>query len=160
MPFLLDVEVYTRFLLATPLLIGAKLIVHRRMRLLVKQFLERLLIPEEAMTRFNAAIASVFRLRNSVLAEVLLFVFVYVIGILIVWRHYIAIEASTWYAMPSVEGVKFSFAGMSSYSSGSRRRSRISLQHRLRLHSAAACAWRVAGRRSRQSHLLCRSKTA
>jgi hypothetical protein len=82
------------------------------MRLLVKQVLERQLIPEDAMTRLNAAIASAFRLRNSALAEVLLFVFVYVVGILIVWRHYIAIDAATWYATPSAEGAKFSLAGL------------------------------------------------
>jgi hypothetical protein len=111
-PFLLDVEVYTRFLLATPLLIAAELVVHQRMRFVVKQFLERRLIPENAMTRFDAAIASVFRLRNSVLAEVLLFVFVYVFGVLIVWRHYIAIDTTTWYATPSAAGPKFSLAGM------------------------------------------------
>jgi hypothetical protein len=82
------------------------------MRFVVKQFLERNLIPESAMGRFDAAIASVFRLRNSVLAEVLLFAFVYVFGILIVWRHYIALDATTWYATPSVEGSKLSLAGM------------------------------------------------
>jgi hypothetical protein len=111
-PFLLDVEVYTRFLLATPLLIAAELVVHQRMRFVVKQFLERRLIPENAMKRFDAAIASVFRLRNSVLAEVLLFVFVYVFGVLIVWRHYIAIDTTTWYATPSAAGPKFSLAAM------------------------------------------------
>jgi hypothetical protein len=64
------------------------------------------------MARFDAAIASAFRLRNSVLAEVLLFLFVYVVGILIVWRHYIAIDTATWYATPSNGGAKFSLAGM------------------------------------------------
>ena len=111
-PFLLDVEVYTRFLVAMPLLIAAELVAHSRMRFVVKQFLERNLIPEDAMKRFSAAIASVFRLRNSVLAEVLLFVFVYVVGIFIVWRYYIAIKAPTWYATPSAEGAKFSLAGI------------------------------------------------
>jgi hypothetical protein len=111
-PFLLDAEVHVRFLVVIPLLIGAELVVHRRMRFVVKQFLERNLIPESAMGRFDAAIASVFRLRNSVLAEVLLFAFVYVFGILIVWRHYIALDATTWYATPSVEGSKLSLAGM------------------------------------------------
>ena len=105
-PFLLDLEVHVRFLVAIPLLIGAELVVHRRMRFLVKQFLERNLIPESAMTRFDAAIASALRLRNSVLAEVLLFAFVYVVGILIVWHHYMALDAATWYATPAVEGVE------------------------------------------------------
>jgi hypothetical protein len=111
-PFLLDVEVYTRFLLALPLLVGAEVVVHQRMRSVVEQFLERHLIPEHAMARFDAAIASAFRLRNSVLAEVLLFVFVYVVGILIIWRHYIAIETDTWYATSSNGVAKFSLAGI------------------------------------------------
>ncbi|MFL6580925.1 MAG: hypothetical protein ACJ8G2_09295 [Burkholderiales bacterium] len=71
-PFLLDIEVNVRFLVAMPLLIVAELVVHQRMHLVVKQFLERDLIPEIARARFESAIASAFRLRNSVLAELLL----------------------------------------------------------------------------------------
>jgi len=111
-PFLLDVEVHVRFLVALPLLIGAEIVVHKRMCFLVKQFLERNLIPESAMTRFDAAIASAFRMRNSVLAEVLLIAFVYVVGILIVWRQYMALDTATWYATPSVEGSTLSLAGV------------------------------------------------
>jgi len=111
-PFLLDVEVHVRFLVALPLLIAAELVVHQRMRSVVKLFLGRHLIPESAMTRFNAAIASAFRLRNSVLAEALLIAFVYVVGVLIVWRHYMALDAATWYATASVSGSKLSLAGM------------------------------------------------
>jgi hypothetical protein len=110
-PFLLDVEVQVKFLVVMPLLIWAELVVHRRMRFLVKQFLERHLIPESAMTRFNTAITSAFRLRNSVLAELLLIAFVYGVGILIVWRHYMTLDTATWYATPSVEGSKLSLAG-------------------------------------------------
>lgn len=111
-PFLLDVEVHVRFLVATPLLIVAELVVHRRMRLVAQQFLERHLIPENATVRFDAVVTSAFRLRNSVAAEVFLFTFVYVVGIMIVWRHYIAFDTATWYATPSGEGTKFSLAGM------------------------------------------------
>ena len=60
------------FMLVIPLMIAAELVVHQRMRFVVRQFLERNLIPESALPRFAAAIASAFRLRNSVLAEVLL----------------------------------------------------------------------------------------
>ena len=111
-PFLLDVDVHIRFLVALPLLIVAELVVHQRMRFVVRQFLERNLIPESALARFDAAIASAFRLRNSVLAEVLLIAFVYVVGVLIIWRHYMALATATWYAAPTVEGSKLSFAGM------------------------------------------------
>jgi hypothetical protein len=111
-PFLLDLEVHVKFLLVMPLLIAAELVVHQRMRLIVPQFLERNLIPESAMTRFDGAIASAFWLRNSVLAELLLIAFVYGVGILIVWHQYTALGTATWYATPSVEGSKLSLAGI------------------------------------------------
>jgi hypothetical protein len=111
-PFLLDVELHIRFLVALPLLIIAELIVHRRMRPLLQQFLNRNLIPENAMPRFEAAIVSAFRLRNSVLAEVLLIAVVYGVGILIIWRQYLALDTATWYATPSAEGSKLTLAGI------------------------------------------------
>ena len=96
-PFLLDVDVHARFLLALPLLIFAELVVHQRMRPVVGAFVTRGLVPEKARWRFDAAITSAMRLRNSVLAEVLLIAFVYGVGVLIIWRSYSAIEVPTWY---------------------------------------------------------------
>ncbi|MBP1752481.1 MAG: hypothetical protein H6Q57_1317 [Geobacteraceae bacterium] len=110
-PFLLDVEVNLRFLLALPLLIAAELVVHRRMRFVVLQFFERNLIPEGAMKRFDAAIASTLRLRNSVLAEVLLIVLVYIVGFLL-WRQQYQLDTATWHASPTAEGLKLSLSGM------------------------------------------------
>ncbi len=86
-PFLLDVDVHVRFLLAMPLLIAAELVVHRRRRSVVSAFLERQLIPESEITRFRSAIASAMRLRYSVPAELLLIILVYRVGVLIIWRH-------------------------------------------------------------------------
>jgi len=111
-PFLLDLENHAKFLVIVPLLIVSELVVHQRMRFVVKQFLELNLIPERALPRFDAAIASAFRLRDSVLAEVLLIAFVYVVGVLIVWRHYTALTTATWYAVPTGEGLKLSLSGM------------------------------------------------
>lgn len=110
-PFLLDIEVHVRFLVALPLLIVAELVVHQRMHFVVRQFLERNLIPQNALPRFEEAIASAFRMRNSVLAEVLLIAFVYVVGILLIWRHYLALSTDTWYAVPTAEGLKLSITG-------------------------------------------------
>jgi len=111
-PFLFDVEVHLKFLLAVPLLIVAELVVHQRMRSLVRQFLERDLIPARALARFDAAIRSASRLRNSVLAEVMLVAFVYIVGVFVVWRQYTALSTVTWYAAPAVEGSKVSPAGI------------------------------------------------
>jgi hypothetical protein len=106
------VDVHIRFLVALPLLIVAELVVHQRMRFVVTQFLERQLIPESALARFDAAIASAFRLRNSVLAEVLLIAFVYGVGVLLIWRQYLALDTATWYAVPTAEGLKLSLTGV------------------------------------------------
>ena len=110
--FLKDVEVHAKLLLVVPLLLVAELVVHRRIRPLLQQFWQRNLIPENAMPRFNAAIASALRLRNSVLAEVLLIALVYIVGIQILWRHYTALHTTTWYATPSAGGLKLSLAGL------------------------------------------------
>jgi hypothetical protein len=111
-PFFLDLEVHIRFLVVLPLLIIAELVVHRRMRPIAQAFLERDLIPGGDLPRFAKAIKSAFRLRNSVLAEVLLIILVYVVGVLIVWRHYTALQAITWYATPSAGSPKFWLAGI------------------------------------------------
>lgn len=111
-PFLLDVEAQVRFLIALPLLIVAELVVHQRMRLVVRQFLERDLIPKSALPYFDAAIKSAFRLRNSLIAEILLIGFVYIVGVLLFWRHYVALATATWYALPATDGIEFSLAGI------------------------------------------------
>jgi hypothetical protein len=111
-PFLLDLETHIRFLVVVPLLLAAELIVHRRLLSVTRTFLDRNLIPQAAMPRFDAAIMSAFRLRNSVPIEVLLVVSVYVIGVLFVWRRFIAIDVSTWYGVPSATGSNLTHAGL------------------------------------------------
>jgi len=110
LPFLKDIEVHVRFLVALPLLIIAELVVHQRLRPVPRLFLERGLMKETSRARFDAAVASALRLRNSVLAETLLLVGVYAIGIL-VWRKYVALDVPTWYLIPSAEGRRLSAAG-------------------------------------------------
>jgi hypothetical protein len=111
-PFLLDIEVHARFLIAVPLLVGAEMIVHQRMRGVVELFTGRGLIPEGAMTQFQEAVRSALRLRNSTLAEALLLAFVYLVGILVVWRRFTALDAETWYVISSSEGLRHSLAGV------------------------------------------------
>jgi hypothetical protein len=110
-PFLMDVEVHVRFLLAMPLLIYAELVVHQRMRAVAKTFRDRRLVPENAVAQLDAAVESAFKLRNSVLAETLLIALVYVVGITIVWRHYVALDAPTWYATPGTGQSTLTLAG-------------------------------------------------
>jgi hypothetical protein len=110
-PFLFDVEVNARFLLGLPLLIMAELLVHQRMRIVVAQFLDRRLIPDEGRSQYDAALTGAFRLRNSVLAEVLLIALVYGVNVQ-VWRHFVALDTSTWYAVPTATGTRLTLTGI------------------------------------------------
>ena len=100
LPFLYDVELHVRLLLAMPLLIVAELVVHRRVGGVVQQFLERGLIPDAELPAFDAAIASAMRLRNSIWAEVLLIAFVYIVGVGLLWRTQIALDVASWHGAP------------------------------------------------------------
>jgi hypothetical protein len=111
-PFLLDVETHVRFLVALPLLILAEVPVHNRMRSVVRQFMARHLIPEEASSRFEGFVASAYRLRNSVVSEVALIAIVYVVGVTWIWRHYVALTTATWYGAPATDGWTLSRAGV------------------------------------------------
>jgi hypothetical protein len=112
-PFLRDAEAQVRFLVALPLLVYAELIVHQRLRLVVRQFLDRKLIPDDELLRFDAAVAAAFRLRNSVVAELTLVAIVYAVGVMGVWRHYVALSGTaTWYATPAGDGMALSTTGL------------------------------------------------
>jgi len=100
LPFFSDVEQHARFLLAVPLLIVAELVVHRSMRPVVWQFLDRGLIPDRARTIFDEAIASSIRLRNSIAVELLLIALVYVVGVGFVWRTQIVLDVPSWHGAP------------------------------------------------------------
>jgi len=92
-----DLEVHVRFLVAMPLLIVAELAVHRRMRPLIQRFTERGLVTQENEPQFQAYVASALRWRNSVLAEILLILFVYLVGMGVIWRQYVSLQVETWY---------------------------------------------------------------
>jgi hypothetical protein len=97
--FFHDVEVHVRFLIALPVLIGAELIVHSRIRPVVRRFVERRIVLPQDLARFERAIESAIRLRNSVLTELGLFLIVYTFGLLL-WQSRVPILAPTWYALP------------------------------------------------------------
>jgi hypothetical protein len=110
-PFLLNAEVHARFLLALPLLIVAELVVHVRMRRVAGQFLARELITVADRPRFAAALGSAMRLRNSLVAELVLVAVIYGIGIPM--RDYIAVDANSWTSSPGA-GAASGFSGLSS----------------------------------------------
>jgi hypothetical protein len=111
MPFLYDVDAHVRFLIALPLLVVSELVVHRRMRPVVRQFVERGLIADAALAKLDAAVASALRLRNSVVAEVGLIALVYGVGVMVIWRTHIAVDVTSWYGATSQGRWRPSLAG-------------------------------------------------
>ena len=83
-PFLYDLGAQARLLLCVPLLLAAEVVVHRRIKLTVRQFLDRGIIAPEDQPQFESFIASAMRLRNSTIAEVLLLAFA-IIGGYLAW---------------------------------------------------------------------------
>jgi len=111
LPFLKDIEMHVRLLVALPLLIGAELFVNQRMRLVPHQFVARGLIPDAERQKFDAAIASVSRLRDSVAAEVLMIALVYGVGVFFVWRTQVALDVTSWYGVAGGGKLQPSLAG-------------------------------------------------
>jgi hypothetical protein len=118
-PFVKDFDMHIRFLVAMPLLIIAELVVHTRMLTTVSQFQERKLVPDSFNAQFDEAIASALRWRNSILAEVLIVIIIYVIGFKIVWGNTTAVGASAWYlepkgvdGQPSLAGIWFRYLSL------------------------------------------------
>lgn len=109
-PFVSDVEVHVRFLVAVPLLIIAEWSAHRRIVLIVRQFSERNIIAPGDRDRFERIIDSSMRIRNSVGFEVLLLVFCFSAAHWI-WKEQFALSVSTWYAVKSGTSLSLSPAG-------------------------------------------------
>jgi hypothetical protein len=105
-----DIETHVRFLVSLPALILAEMLVHERIRPVVKRFVERRVVTPEELPKFYAAINSAMRMRNSAIVEIALLVFVYTVGIWI-WRHNNALEVASWYASPQGGQMHFSMAG-------------------------------------------------
>jgi hypothetical protein len=97
--FFHDIETQVRFLVAVPVLIAAERVVHLRMRITVKRFIDRRIVRAGDVPRFHAAIEAANRLRNSLPLELGLLIFVYAVG-LWVWRSQAALETATWYGAP------------------------------------------------------------
>jgi hypothetical protein len=109
-PFLYDIEAHIRFLISLPILVLAELIVHSRIRPAVQKFVERRIIVPEDMPKFDAAIDSAMRVRNSVSVEVGLLILVYTLGLWI-WQTNVATGAASWYAMPEGSQLHLTIAG-------------------------------------------------
>jgi hypothetical protein len=116
LPFLYDLEMQARFLVALPLLIAAELLVHQWLRPIVAQFVDNDIITAKVLPKFREIIDSAMKLRNSVAIELIMFFLIFVAG------HYlwstisgtakIGTSAGTWYATATNSGsTQLSMAG-------------------------------------------------
>ena len=109
-PFLRDFEVHARFLAALPLLIGAEVTISQRIRVMLRQFVDRQVITSALVSKFERIIQSALRLRSSTAVELGLLVFVFTAGI-IWWRRILVIQSDTWYATTTAGGRVLTPAG-------------------------------------------------
>jgi hypothetical protein len=96
-PFLHDLDLQARLLVALPLLIAGEVVVHRRMPIVVRQFVERRIVTGEARVAFDAAVGSALARSRSVVVEMLLLLCVYTVGFSIP-SSTASLAGSTWYA--------------------------------------------------------------
>ena len=112
LPLLRDLETGLRFLVALPLLFWADVASHRQLGGVMAQFRAREMIPQAQLERFDAALRSAARLRDSTLAELVLIAFVFGYGVHAAWHKYTAVPVATWYGTPAATGPTLSVAGM------------------------------------------------
>src|SRR5262245_1766228 len=109
-PFLYDLEAHGRFLVAIPLLLLAEVIVHQRIRPVVRHFVDAGIVTPTTLPGFRAAIDAAMRLRNSLVLEVILAVAVFGFGWML-WKGVGGLTTSTWYAKVEPGGNRLHLAG-------------------------------------------------
>ncbi len=109
-PFLSDFEAHLRFLVMLPLLIGAEVKINRRIRTMLHEFVNRQVITQAVLPKFERVAESALRLRNSVVIELGLLALVYIAGTF--WsRTVLAIHSDTWYVGAAPGGKVLTPAG-------------------------------------------------
>jgi hypothetical protein len=109
-PFLRDIEVYVRFLLAIPILIAAEVVVHQRMQPIIEQFRERDIVSPESQPALEAAMQSARKWRNSYAVETALLLLVFVAGPFS--ARSVALPADTWATHSAGGESSLSWAGL------------------------------------------------
>lgn len=111
MSFLNDFEVHARMLVALPLFMLAEVSAHHQLPPLIRRFVEDGIVTDATRQRFEGAIDSALRLRNSVAVELLLIAFIYGIGVAVLWRTQFALQIDSWYANVDGGRLQLTMAG-------------------------------------------------
>jgi hypothetical protein len=104
-PFFHDIGVHARLLVVVPLLLLAELVVFQRLKTIVGDFLACRIIPEATRPRFDAAVATAVRWRNSTALEAILVVAVYGVVYFVTWPQFRGVAEPTWGSTPTAGGV-------------------------------------------------------
>jgi hypothetical protein len=96
-PFLFDYEVHLRLLAALPLLIAAEVVIHRRVKVILRQFHDRQIVTSAVEPQFETIIQSAIRLRNSAGIE-LSMVAAVILAAALSWRATAGLHSDTWLA--------------------------------------------------------------
>lgn len=110
-PFLYDIAAHVRLLVALPLFLSAGIVAATRLRPTMQQFVIRRIVPDDAMARFDAAVASAFRLGDSAVADILIIVFIYGIDGIVVRRTNDALSTA-WFLGSTGNGTPLTAAGL------------------------------------------------
>ncbi len=108
--FLFDVDAHIKTLIAFPLLVGAEVVVHRRIERVVQEFLDRGLVAPRDEARYEALVARATGLVTSSVAEVALLLMAFTGGYWL-WRTRASLNVASWYATPREGGMEFTLAG-------------------------------------------------
>lgn len=97
-PFLRDIDMIARFLVAMPLFIVAEVTLHQRFPGAISRFIERGLVDAADRSRFDATLASARRWTESWAIEFAIVVIVIALNFSAVSRSLSALHTDTWYA--------------------------------------------------------------
>ncbi len=100
-PFLRDMAVNVRLLIAVPILVMAESAIDRRWRTLVLEFLRSQLVGEETLPSFEAILVRTARWRDSVLPEVLMALAAYVPALFLKNSEMLMTGTSNWHNLDS-----------------------------------------------------------
>lgn len=109
-PFLNDITVHVRFLVALPALYVAEVTNHEIIGTRIKNFVTRRIVRGDELIKFKAAVDTVHRTRDSTVLEAAIVALVYTFG-LWVWRSQVAVAGPTWYASPDGTRMHLTIAG-------------------------------------------------
>ncbi len=95
--FLTDASIHLRLLVALPLMLAAEPVAHDWMRTLARRFVEREVVSPAGRPRFEAAVRTAHRLRDSLYPELLIIAVVWILGVAINLSRVRLLEEPTWY---------------------------------------------------------------